>query len=120
MRTFKLELALDLKAVIPDSWVKLMRDTAADPEQTTDFLRHASELYPDDDEEFALHILKHGVRRHIRIALQELFMASGLGCTLSPARATVIDRSPPANVEPVLATEIEAALVGTLPTEQLG
>ena len=103
MRTFKLELALDMKAVIPDSWVKLMREQAAATD-TTPFLKNAQEMFPEDDEEFALHILKHGVRRHVRDSLQELFIASGLGCTLSPARATVIDRSPPANVEPVLAT----------------
>ena len=105
MRTFKLELAIDMKAVVPDSWVKLMREQAT-AHDTTPFLKNAQEMFPEDDEEFALHILKHGVRHHIRAALQELFIASGLGCTLSPARATVIDRSPPANAEPVLATEV--------------
>lgn len=105
MRTFKLELAIDMKAVVPDSWVKLMREQAA-AKDTTPFLKNAQEMFPEDDEGFALHILKHGVRRNIREALQELFIASGLGCTLSPARATVIDRSPPANAEPVLATEV--------------
>lgn len=105
MRTFKLELAIDMKAVIPDSWVKLMREQAAAPD-TTPFLKNAQEMFLEDDEGFALHILKHGVRYNIRASLQELFMASGLGCTLSPARATVIDRSPPANAEPVLATEV--------------
>ena len=106
MRTFKLELGLDMKAVVPDSWVKLMRESAAGADTSTPFLKNAHEMFPEDDEEFALHILKHGVRRHVRDSLQELFIASGLGCTLSPARATVIDRSPPANVEPVLADQI--------------
>lgn len=106
MRTFKLELGLDMKAVVPDGWVKLMRETAINPETTTPFMQNAQELFPDDDDEFALHILKHGVRRHIRDALQELFMASGLGCTLSPARAKVIDRSPPQDAEPILASQI--------------
>ena len=106
MRTFKLELGLDMKAVVPDAWVKQIREIAADPEQATPFLKNAQEMFPEDDEELALHILKHGVRRHVRDSLQELFIASGLGCTLSPARATVIDRSPPANVEPVLTDQI--------------
>ena len=109
MRTFKLELAIDMKAVVPDSWVKLMREYAA-AHDTTPFLKNAQEMFPEDDEEFALHILKHGVRRNISEALQELFMTSGLGCT--SARATVIDRSPPANAEPVLATEVAE----TIPT----
>ena len=109
MRTFKLELGLDMTAVVPDGWVKLMREQAAAPD-TTPFMQNALELFPEDDDEFALHILKHGVRRHIRDALQELFMASGLGCTLSPARAKVIDRSPPANAEPVLASQIDETI----------
>ena len=106
MHTFKLELGLDMKAVVPDAWVKQMREIAADQEQVTPFLKNAQEMFPEDDAEFALHILKHGIRRHVRDSLQELFIASGLGCTLSPARATVIDRSPPANAEPVLADQI--------------
>lgn len=110
MRTFKLELGLDMKAVVPDAWTEHMREIAADPEQATPFLQNAQEMFPEDDEEFSLHILKHGVRRHVRDSLQELFIASGLGCTLSPARATVIDRSPPANVEPVLADQIAEAI----------
>ena len=111
MRTFKLEFASDMEVVVPDSWVKLMREQATAPD-TTPFLKNAQEMFPEDDEEFAMHILKHGVRRNIREALQELFIASGLGCTLSPARATVVDRSPPANAEPVLATKVAE----TIPT----
>jgi len=104
MRTYKLELGIDLKAVVPDHWVKNMREQVQ--MNPTPFLTNAQEMFPEDDEEFALHILKHGVRRNVRDNLQELFMASGLGCTLSPARDTVIDRSPPANAEPVLEDEV--------------
>lgn len=104
MRTFKLELGIDLKAVVPDSWVLHWRGEAQKPD-ATEFLRHANQDNPDD-EDFALYLLKHGVRRHVRAALQDLFLESGLGCTLSPARAKVIDRSPPVGVEPVLASEV--------------
>lgn len=38
MRTFKLELGLDMKAVVPDAWIEHMRGIAADPEQATKFL----------------------------------------------------------------------------------
>ena len=110
MRAFKLELGIDMKAIVTDEWVALMRSTAADPERTTPFLKKATEAFPEDDEEFALMILKNGVRLHVRQSLQDLFLASGLGCTLSPARATVIDRSPPAGVKPVLATQIEEVI----------
>lgn len=110
MRTFKLNLALDMKAVVPEQFVKDMRKQAQDPESSP-FLKNAQEMFPNDDDEFILHILKHGVRRHTREALADLFAGSGLGCTLSPATARVIDRSPPAeDVKPVLATEIDQAL----------
>lgn len=113
MKTFKLEIALDIKAVVPDGFVEKMRAEARDPEVSTEFLRRTDEMFPlpTQDEEFILHILKHGVRHHARASLAQLFEASGLGCTLSPARAVVIDRSPPTG-EPVLASEIDSALSG--------
>ena len=92
-----------MEVVVPDSWVKLMREQATAPD-TTPFLKNAQEMFPEDDEEFTMHILKHGVRRNIREALQELLHCLRSGLYPQPASATVIDRSPPANVEPVLAT----------------
>ena len=103
MRTFKLELALDVRAVVPDSFVQQMRSEATGPDATA-FLMNAQEMFPlpTQDEDFILHILKHGVRRNVRQSLLTLFGESGLGCTLSPAKATVINRSPP-SAKPVLA-----------------
>lgn len=114
MRTFKLEIALDIKAVVPDSFVARMRSEAVDAELSTPFLRNAQEMFPlpTQDEDFILHVLKHGVRWHTRLSLAQLFESSGLGCTLSPARATVIDRSPPPDAAAVLASDIDAALSG--------
>lgn len=109
MRTFKLELALDTKVVVPESFTQNMRAQAIAPD-ATDFLQKANEKFKDDDEGFTLHIVKHGMRRETRSALANLFAGSGLGCTLSPARATVIDRSPPTNIAPVLAGEIDVLL----------
>lgn len=109
MRTFKLELALDTKVVVPEQFTKNMRAQAIAPD-ATDFLKKAHEKFKDDDEGFTLHIVKHGMRRETRNALANLFASSGLGCTLSPARATVIDRSPPTNVKPVLASNIADAI----------
>lgn len=103
MRTFKLELAIDLKVIVPDEWVAQYREQAQAPD-VSEFLLHADRDNPDD-EDFALHLLKHGVRRHVRQSLLDLFFESKMGCTLSPARAKVIDRSPP-HGEPVLASVI--------------
>ena len=108
MRTFKLEVALDIRAVVPDSFVQQMR-SEAQAEDATVFLQNTQEMFPlpTQDEDFILHILKHGVRRNVRQELVKMFAESGLGCTLSPARATIIDRSPPPG-EPVLASVINA------------
>ena len=112
MKTFKLEIALDIKVIVPDGFVASMRAEAVDAELSTPFLRNAQEMFPlpTQDEDFILHVLKHGVRYHTRQALAQLFESSGLGCTLSPARATVIDRNPPPDAAAVLASEIDAAL----------
>jgi hypothetical protein len=85
MRTFKLVLGLDFKVVVPDQFIKLWRGQAQDPAACTKFLQDAQAKHPEDDEQFILHVLKHGVRRHARQGLVDLFAASGLGCTLSPA-----------------------------------
>ena len=45
MRTFKLEFASDMEVVVPDSWVKLMREQATAPD-TTPFLKNAQEMFP--------------------------------------------------------------------------
>lgn len=114
MRTFKLEIALDIETVVPDSFVARMRAVAIDAEFSTPFLRSAQEMFPlpTQDEDFILHVLKNAVRWHARLALAQLFEASGLGCTLSPASATVIDLSPPPDAAAVLASDIDAALSG--------
>lgn len=109
MRTFKLELGIDTKVVVPEQFTQEMRKQATS-EDASEFQKHAQELFPHDDEEFTLHILKHGMRREVRACLMQLFTESGIGCTLSPARAAIIDRSPPSDVQPVFASQIDAAL----------
>lgn len=86
MRTFHMTAGLDFKAVIPDSFVKFMREQAQDTANRTEFLKHAQETYPEDDEEFILCVLKNGVRLGLRDSLRSQFAQSGLGLTLSPAR----------------------------------
>lgn len=111
MRTFKLTLSLDMKAVVPEQFTQSLREQAV-AEDATDFLANAQKLFPDDDEGFTLHILKHGLRNNVRSEIAKLFERSGLGCTLSPVTAQVHDRTPP-SVPAVLATEIDSALQGT-------
>lgn len=115
MRTFKLTLGIDVKAVVPQHVTDAWR-ADAQSEEATPFLKNVQALYPDDDEAFTLHILKHGTRATVRASLKSLYEGTGIGGTLSPVSAGVIDL----DATPVLASEIEAALDGTLPTEHLG
>ena len=84
-----------MKAVVPEQFIGRMRAEAGHSD-ASDFLHTAQEMFPlpSQDDEFILHILKHGVRRNVRSELAKLFESSGLGCTLSPATATVIDTTP--------------------------
>ncbi len=103
MRTFDLTASFDLKAVVPDQFLQSMRAEAQSPE-ATEFLKHMQEQYPEDHDGFLLALLRHAVRRIVANAVLDEFRAVGLGGTFSPA--TVRDRTPPRDVEPVLATEL--------------
>ena len=92
MKTFKLNIGIDIKAVVPDQVIQQWRDDAKS-EDATPFLRATQEQFSDDDDGFALHILKHGCRRMVRQSLRTLLEGSGIGGTLSPASAEIIDTS---------------------------
>lgn len=92
MRTFKLCLGIDIKAVLPESVVQGWR-TDATSEEATPFLKNTQAMFPVDDDAFALHILKHGCRSMVRSSLRSLFESTGIGGTLSPASCDVLDVS---------------------------
>lgn len=114
MRQFYVEIGVDLRAVVPESFTKEMRELShPDHPSTTKFLQQAASMHPIDDEEFTLFVLVHGIRRNVRAELAVFLQQAGIGGTLSPA--VVQNR-----VRPVLASKVDAALSGTLPLEQLG
>lgn len=91
MRTFKLELGIDIRCVVPEAFTKDMRqlayaavDAGADGDE---FLRNAQEQFPQDDDAFTLHILKHGIRRKVRADLAAFLTSEGIGCRLAPVAA---------------------------------
>ena len=110
MRTFKFELRLDFKAVVPESFTKDMRSVARDPEVTSAFLKQCDTEHPDDDEAFTLAVLKNGIRKHVRQNLMEHLHKSGIGGSFAPASITPIDISHEFDVVPVLAKQIDAVL----------
>jgi hypothetical protein len=106
MRTFDLTLEIKARAVVPEDFTKAMREAAADKVTASPFLLNAQEMFPEDDEGFTLHILKHGTRNCIRSELARLYESSGIGGTLSPVKAVVdTNREPPA-APAVLANEV--------------
>lgn len=116
MKTFKLALGIDIKAVVPDAITKEWREDATGP-NASEFLKATQELFPDDDEGFTLHILKHGCRRIVRQSLHSLLANTGIGGTLSPVKAALIEipvALEPDGVQPVLASQIDQALHGAV------
>lgn len=107
MRSFDMTAELNMAVQVPDEFLKNMRE-AAQAEDASEFLKVCQEKYPDDDDEFLLMILRNGFKRNIREGVQELCQYSGLGGTFSPVQLR--DRTPPTNVEPVLASNINAAI----------
>lgn len=108
MKTFKLSISADIKAIVTDEWVSLIREVAQDPQRTSPFLTKAQAMHPTDDDEFILMVLTNGVRLNVRDNLLELFAASGLGCTISPVAAH--NREIPAYAKPVLASEVQTSI----------
>lgn len=106
MKTFKFELGLDMKVVVPQQFTEDLRKEAI-AEDSTEFLKQAHAAYPEDDEQFLMFVLKNGIRKQTRQFLAHMFESSGLGCTLAPARMRVIDRSPPHDVDPVLPAVVD-------------
>ena len=91
MKTFKLECAVDLTIIVPEVFIKKMREQALE-EDTSPFLKQANAENPTDDEEFIKAVLKNGVRSEIRNSLAKLMAESGLGVRLAPASVKVLDR----------------------------
>lgn len=116
-RTVRLALGVDVKVVVPGEWIKSMREQAKDPLQTTPFLVAVDKQY-EDDEDFCHAILKNGLRLQISNSVADLLHASNFTGSVSPVKIISVEPDLPADVQPVLASNIDVAL--GLPTEQLG
>lgn len=85
MQTFKLALALDVKAVVPEGFLQEARDEAQKADAPA-FLKQLQATYPDDDDQFMLAILKNATRIHLRGSLINHLSRAGIGGTVSPVR----------------------------------
>lgn len=86
MKTLKAHVGIDTKIVVPDQFLKLLREQAQPGHaDNTPFLAAMQEKFPEDDEGFLTAVLKNGLRIGIRSYLLDMFSQSGLGGTISPA-----------------------------------
>lgn len=112
MKTFKGTVTSDFKVVIPDQIVAKFR-TDAQSEGSTAFLKKANEMHPVNDDAFIEMVLKNGLRSFLMHNTKELFLFSGMGATVSPARvevaAVVHEHDAPVNINVVVVGEKEAA-----------
>lgn len=107
MRSFDISAELSMHVNVPDKFLKDARE-ACQLEDASEFQKKAQEMYPTDDDEFLLMILRNGFKNLIRGGVIELCQASGIGGSFSPVQ--VKDRTPPKEFRAVLASEINAAI----------
>lgn len=108
MRTFDMTAELDFQVQIPEKFLTDMRE-ACQAEDASEFLKQAHAMHPTDDDEFLLMILRNGFKHQLRHTAIQMCEKSGIGGTFSPTKLR--DRTPPVGTTPVLATEVNQAIL---------
>jgi hypothetical protein len=85
MQTFQVSLKIDVRTVVPEQFLQESR-REAQAEDASAFLKRVQELYPDNDDQFMLAIVKNAVRAQVRHNLIEFLQRSGVGGTVSPVQ----------------------------------
>lgn len=88
MQTFQVTLKIDTRAVVPEQFLQEARKEAM-AEDATPFLKAVQKLYPEDDDQFMLAIVKNAFRAQVRTNLLTFMARSGVGGSVSPVQ--VID-----------------------------
>lgn len=107
MRTFDMTAELNMQVQVPEKFLLEARE-ACQMEDASPFQKQAQSMYPDDDDEFILMILRNGFKCCIRAAITSLCQSAGIGGSFSPVQ--VRDRTPPAGAVPVLASQVSAVI----------
>ena len=85
MQTFKVDLSIAIKAVIPAEFLAESRKEAQ-AETATPFLKHVQEEFPEDDDSFMLAILCNALRTNVRAQAIHFLTSSSVGGTVSPVQ----------------------------------
>ena len=107
MRTFDMAAELGMQVKVPEKFLLEARE-ACQMEDASPFQKQAQSMYPDDDDEFILMILRNGFKCAIRGVITNLCQSAGIGGSFSPVQ--VRDRTPPTGIEPVLASDVNTAI----------
>lgn len=94
MQTIKLSLGIDLRVVVPQTFLDSAR-TESRADTATPFLKQLEAKNPEDDDAFIAGLVSNAVRIYARHALVDFLTASGVGGTVSPVSVEVQEYSPP-------------------------
>lgn len=103
MQTFQVTLTIDTRAVVPEQFLQEARKEAL-AEDATAFLKAVQAMYPEDDDQFMLAIVKNAFRAHVRTSLLGFMMRSQIGGSVSPVKVSdEIIMQPKAHAEEAVA-----------------
>jgi hypothetical protein len=85
MQTFGLTLQFSLSAVITKDFLAESRKEAQ-AENATTFLKAIQNMYPEDDDQFMLAIVKNAMRTNVRHSTLQFMLRSGVGGNVSPVQ----------------------------------
>ena len=105
MKIFHGKVSMDFKVVVPDAFIKAMREASTFDDAK--FLKRAADLHPTNDEAFIQLILSNGIRVASRQGLLQL-LSDGVGGTVSPATIELlgVPQDFDTDVQPVLLTVV--------------
>jgi hypothetical protein len=87
MQTFQVTLKIDTRAVVPERFLQEARKEAQ-AEDATPFLKAVQAMYPEDDDQFMLAVVKNAFRAHVRTSLLDFMLRSQVGGSVSPVQVT--------------------------------
>lgn len=90
MQTFKLDLGIEFRVVVPAGFLAEARKEAQAPE-ATEFLRQLQAAHVDDDDGFMLGLIKNATRTEVRRNLVGFLEQAGLGASVAPVRVPVFE-----------------------------
>lgn len=87
MQTFQVTLTIDTRVIIREQFLQEARKEAL-ADDATPFLKAVQALYPEDDDQFMLAVVKNAIRASVRHDLLNFLMRSQCGGSVSPVKVS--------------------------------